>query len=187
MRCLKCGAKAGARPNLTHGLANSRLDTIYLNMRARCQIKPRRGTPTWKDYGGRGIRVCDEWLSDKGAFFKWALENGYQPHLRIERIDNDGHYCPSNCRWATQTEQCRNRRITPVTADQVIEIRKAILSGERNVSISRRYGCSSAYVSSIRAERTWQGVGPSTRHTVSHIGRRKSWTAMYRLGPAGVS
>lgn len=64
----------------------------------------------YKDYGGRGITVCDEWAKDLKAFYDWAMANGYRDDLTIDRINNDEGYRPDNCRWATYHEQRLNQR-----------------------------------------------------------------------------
>lgn len=81
----------------------------YLGMIARCY---RRDHIAYPNYGGRGISICDEWLGYDGfcRFYKWSMENGYESGFSIDRIDNDGDYSSSNCRWTTVKEQNENRR-----------------------------------------------------------------------------
>lgn len=85
----------------------TRLYTAWINMRVRCRNIKNHAYP---NYGGRGISVCDEWVESFVTFRDWALNNGYQESLTIDRKDNDGNYCPDNCRWTTHKEQNQNRR-----------------------------------------------------------------------------
>ena len=87
-------------------VGTTRLYHIWSAMKGRCK-NPHDAR--YHRYGGRGISVCEEWSEDFGSFRKWALENGYDDSLTIDRIDNDGCYEPSNCRWVTQKQQSNNR------------------------------------------------------------------------------
>lgn len=90
----------------THHATNTRLFKIWEGMRERCS---RLKHPHYKDYGGRGISICDEW-NEFNAFHDWAAQSGYRDNLTIDRIDVNGNYEPSNCRWVTISEQMRNKR-----------------------------------------------------------------------------
>lgn len=111
VRSCGCIKKEQDRINLTknhrHKMSGTRLYHEWVTMKQRC-INPKN--KRYADYGGRGIKVCDEWLNKPDDFFKWALENGYKDNLTIDRINNNGNYEPSNCRWTDIKTQCRNRR-----------------------------------------------------------------------------
>lgn len=96
----------------THGMSSDnhpdkRIYTIWKKMNARCY---REKDPSYYNYGARGISVCKEWRKDYAVFHNWALNNGYQPDLTLDRRENDGNYGPDNCRWATREVQNNNTR-----------------------------------------------------------------------------
>lgn len=92
-----------------HNLSNTKIYKTLVSMKARC-FNPKN--PEYKNYGARGIKICDEWLNKSGFenFYKWSIENGYRDELSIDRINNDGNYEPLNCRWTNDIMQNNNTR-----------------------------------------------------------------------------
>lgn len=92
-------------PNF-HGLQDTPIHNTWDSMIQRCtNIKNRQ----YRNYGARGIKVCDDWR-DFMTFYKWSIVNYWAPKMELDRIDNDGDYTPSNCRWVTHSANNRNKR-----------------------------------------------------------------------------
>ena len=123
-------------PNYKTGYCNSPIHNSWCNMKGRCLNK---NHPKYHRYGGRGITVCAEWMDFKN-FLEWSLNNGYKKGLSIDRIDNDGNYCPENCQWITHEENSRKKVTTKISSAQASEIRKRI--NENWYDLAKEYGCS---------------------------------------------
>ena len=101
-----CGKSAFISQHVTtHGLSQHLLYRVWTGMLDRCYKKD---NSRFKNYGGRGISVCEEWLKVE-VFVEWAVYNGWKPDLQIDRVDNDGNYCPENCRFVTNWENSLNK------------------------------------------------------------------------------
>jgi hypothetical protein len=122
-RSCGCLATEGrVQRNLTHGQTGTRLYHTWAAMQQRCY---NQNEFSYKDYGGRGINICDQWRTFE-PFMTWALATGYTDTLTIERILNDGDYCPENCKWIPREEQARNTRANRlVAAWEEIKVMKA--------------------------------------------------------------
>lgn len=114
-RVVSCGCigkKNSAEAKVRHGQTGSRLYMVWHNMKMRCY---NRNVRSFKNYGAKGVKICDEWLHDFGAFSRWAFASGYDPSAdygkcTIDRIDPTGDYCPENCRWTDLKAQAGNKR-----------------------------------------------------------------------------
>ena len=106
-RVKSCGCKKKETRSILKDLYKGRIYRIWVQLRNRCKNKNHY---YYKYYGGRGINVCNDWDKNFKNFYNWAINNGYKENLTIDRIDLDGNYEPSNCRWITKKEQVYNRR-----------------------------------------------------------------------------
>jgi len=138
--------------NRKHGGFGTRLYNIWVNMKRRCKNP---NLACYKNYGGRGISVCQKWSNDFSIFKKWALKSGYKDNLSIDRINNDGNYKPGNCRFVTKGENCRNQRTTKLNWEKVKEIRRKLELGYPPVKLAHENGISYKHLHKIRNNERW--------------------------------
>lgn len=157
---LSCGclAKEKSKIRLTstrkHNGRGTRLYNIWKNMRQRCNNPNANG---YKTYGGRGIKVCEEW-DEFPNFQKWALNNGYKENLDIDRIDNDKNYSPDNCQWVTRSYNTRKRNKLGMpkgctrsrfTQEQIEQIQLKRKQGSTYNKLSQEYETSISHIKRI--------------------------------------
>lgn len=118
------------RSGKSNGVYNS-----WQNMKGRCL---RKTHPKYHRYGGRGIGICDEWISIIG-FSQWAFSSGWKDGLTLDRIDNDGNYEPSNCWWVSPSFNSRKKSTTKVSFEIAQKIRKRALKGEDEHDLAEEF------------------------------------------------
>ena len=150
--CMSAGCRlAIVRANLkTHGLTDTPEYVSWSSMIQRCTNSKRRG---FRHYGGRGISICDQW---RHSFETFLADMGPRPDgTSIDRIDVDGNYEPSNCRWATDAQQARNRTNRKLRPHQIAQIRWLVSVGMPKTGIGEVFGVSDSMVYAIVMGQTW--------------------------------
>ena len=138
-------------------LSNHPLRAKYDDLKNRCYNK---NNTSYKWYGGRGIKVCDEWKNNFKSFYDWAIENNWQKGLQIDRIDNNKNYAPDNCRFVTPKENIRNSTITNLTIKDIIDIRKFKEDNPKisDAKIAKKYNVSGRTINAIIKRQNWKDV-----------------------------
>ncbi len=151
LKMFRCGC---VNNSTKHGLKNHPLYKVWKKIRERCNNSNYR---EFHLYGGRGITVCPEW-DDAKTFVEWAMFNGYEIGLEIDRRDNSRGYSPDNCRFVTGAVNSQNSRNTKLTASTVLEIRRLFQSGKRKASIARQFNVSGSCIGCVIKGKTWRNI-----------------------------
>lgn len=134
---------------------HKRLYCIWKHILERCyKVK----TQSYPRYGGRGITVCPEWRYGFTTFVKWSKENGYDDSLQIDRIDNNGNYCPENCRWVTQQENQQNSTNAKLNVEKVKAIRTLDTMGISRKQIAKLFSVCHDTIRRVVNGESWQNV-----------------------------
>lgn len=131
----------------------TRLRDVYHGMMGRCHNPAH---PSYKNYGGRGISVCEEWNGKPAAFIQWGLSHGYKPGLQVDRIDNDCSYSPANCRFVTPAQNQHNTSQTVLDEASVSLIRRLYnAEAKTQEELARLFNVSQSRISEIVNNRSW--------------------------------
>lgn len=138
-----------------HNLSYHSLYKLWISIKSRCYNK---NVKCWGSYGGRGIKVCGEWLNNFKSFYDWAIKNGWRKGLTIDREENDGDYTPDNCRFITRAENSRNTRQTKLVWNDVSEIRniKLLIPKITLREIAKAYSVSRVTIWEVLKNKTWR-------------------------------
>lgn len=131
-----------------------KLKEVFYNMVARCY---KDYCKDYKNYGARGIKICDEWLNNIDSFIEWSLNNGYNMYsnLSIDRIDNDGDYTPENCHWVPQSINCRKTRRSKLSYQDAEKIRELFNNGTYS---RKELQASKGHLSAVLRRDVWKKI-----------------------------
>ena len=147
-----------------HGLTKHKIHNVWNGMKQRCYNV---NSKFYKDYGGRGITVCDAWLNSFKSFYNWCMQNGYEEGLQIDREINGGNYEPGNCRFVTAVVNSRNRRTSKLSMEIADKIRT-----ETDITYSKlgdRYGVDSTTISGVLNNKIWKSECIDQNINVSQV------------------
>lgn len=160
------------KARLKHGQSGKKLYWAYQHMMARCYDETDARFP---NYGRRGITVCDEWRGNPTAFIEWALQNGFRYDLTLDRINVDGNYEPSNCRWADWKTQRNNKTTSVYVTVNGEKLTLALLSEKYGIpygTVWRRYRTGWAterLIEPVRRKRIESKIGTGNEPTVKSV------------------
>ena len=154
--CHRCAGRKIFRP-CKHGGVGTALYSVWCGIKNRCYWKDGE---SYKYYGGRGVKVCSEWLHDFVSFRDWAMRNGYARGLVIDRINSAADYSPDNCRWVTPARNQNNTSRVYLTPAGAAVIRGLYRAGVARKLIAALYDIPINYVSSIKGNHAWRGAEP---------------------------
>lgn len=154
-----CYQKEVAASRATHNSSDSSLYKSWHGAKSRCSLKTHS---SYHNYGGRGIKFCEEW-HDFSVFKEWALSNGYKKGLDLDRIDNEGHYSPDNCRYVTRGQNLRNTRRNVNSKTSVATIRMLLNCGVKQATLARMFGCHPNTIAGIKNKHMWKEIEPMNK------------------------
>ena len=165
-KSLSCGClrkELNSKRWRTHGQASNgqtRTYKVWSHLKARC-LNP--DDASYPRYGGRGIAVCDRWAQSFEAFLEDMGPCPSSAHS-IDRINNDGGYEPSNCRWATQQQQMQNTSANRFSYEQVVDILRRLKMGEKPSVIAKEFGVGAGHIRQIRGKKIWANAHEEVCH-----------------------
>lgn len=155
MRCAKCAGIAKRTHGLSVGGILHPAYKLWASVKARCESP---NASNYKYYGARGIKMCEGWRHNPKSFVDWAIANGWQKGLDIDRINNDGEYSPHNCRFTSHLENSQKTRRVKTSIQQAATVKKLLQEGVPVVEAAREAGISYMSAWHIAKNNSWHNA-----------------------------